>query len=249
MDEKDTKDLKEKTASEEVEDAKEAPAEGVKKTVPEDPVSAEGEVEGTPGTESEETSEGGEDAPEMPNTDDPNRNKWYVVRVQSGRENTVLKGLRRRINDYNLGDRIYSVLVPTESISEIRGKKKKVVKRKLYPGYIFVEMLIDDDTYHFVKETPGVGDFVGAFRRKPVPMSEHEVTKMLSDQQEAGDKGPSVKINFNVGDAVKINSGPFENFDGLVEEVNTQKGVVVVAVTIFGRSTPVELEYWQVERI
>ena len=111
-------------------------------------------------------------------------------------------------------------------------------------------MAVERHVAFFTQAIPqGVGDFVGAFRRKPVPMSEHEVTKMLSDQQEAGEKGPSVKINFNLGDAVKINSGPFENFDGLVEEVNTQKGVVVVAVTIFGRSTPVELEYWQVERI
>jgi transcriptional antiterminator NusG len=176
------------------------------------------------------------------------RRKWYVVRVQSGREETVRKGLEKRIKDLKFEDRVFMVIVPKEKISEIKGRKKRVVDRKLYPGYIFVEMIFDQDTYHFIKETAGVGDFVGS-RKAPVPMSEHEVERMLADQVQSADKDPAVKILFQVGDAVKINSGPFENFDGVVSEVNSQKGVVVVAVTIFGRSTPVELEYWQIERI
>lgn len=194
------------------------------------------------------------DSPETAEPDEPQKTvatpgrDWYVLRVQSGREDTVLRGLEKRVVDMDIAEKVTNVLVPKESVSEIKGKRKRVVDKKLYPGYIFVEMLLDDETYHFIKETPGIGDFVGT-PRKPMPMATHEVEKMLDDKNKSEEKDPTLKINFTIGDAVKITSGPFENFDGLVDEVNATKGVIVVMVTIFGRATPVELEYWQVERI
>lgn len=202
------------------------------------------ESEDTPADDAEAVSEEEDEGPPLhtPGMD------WFVLRVQSGREDTVRRGLEKRIKDMDLEDLIARVLVPKESVSEIKGKRKRVLEKKLYPGYIFVEMKVTDETFHFIKETPGIGDFVGT-PRKPVPMPDHEIEKLLGDQRKAKDKSPTVKINFEIGDAVKINSGPFENFDGLVEEVNPGKGIVIVMVTIFGRATPVELEYWQVERI
>jgi transcriptional antiterminator NusG len=177
--------------------------------------------------------------------------RWFVLRVPSNLENRMRDKLKQRLANEELEAFVPSVLVPTESVSEIKGGKKKVVQRKLYPGYLMVEMQLDDENkipepvWFLIRETAGIGDFVGA-DRTPVPMDEHEVERILSGMRTT-DERPALRINFKVGDRVKINEGPFESYNGVVDEVNEAKGMVRVIVTIFGRETPVELEYWQVE--
>ena len=172
---------------------------------------------------------------------------WYVLRVQSGREDRVCENLRKRVAAANLDAKLPRVLVPTETISEIKGGRKKNYKRKMYPGYVLVQMDFDEDVWFLIRETPGIGDFVGAHGR-PAPMEPHEVEKLLGEMERTQEK-PKVKIQFEKGESVKIKEGPFESFDGIVDEVIPDKGLVKVIVTIFGRPTPVELEYWQVESI
>jgi transcriptional antiterminator NusG len=174
---------------------------------------------------------------------------WYVLKVQSGREDTIRDALERRVKIQGLERFFGRIVVPTEKITEIRGNKKKVVERKSYPGYIMVEMELNEKTWFTVRETPGVGDFVGA-HGQPSPMSEDEVNKMLGQVEETkAEEAPKVKIDVERGDRVKIKDGPFENFEGTVEEVVEQRGLVKVMLIIFNRPTPVDLEYWQVERI
>ena len=173
--------------------------------------------------------------------------EWYVIRVQSGKEDKVRRGLEKRIAAEGAEGLISKVLVPTETVSEIKGGKKRVSKKKIFPGYIMVEMESSDEALYLIRETPGVGDFVGAHMR-PTPMEPHEVARLLGDM-ERGAEAPKMKINFQKGESVKIKEGPFENFDGIVDEVYPDKGLVRVVVTIFSRPTPVELEYWQVEPI
>ena len=173
--------------------------------------------------------------------------EWYVIRVQSGREGTVQRALERRIKEEGAEEKILRVLVPTETVSEIKGGKKRVSKKKIFPGYIMVEMDSSDEALYLIRETPGVGDFVGAHMR-PTPMEPHEVHRLLGDMERQAD-APKLKITFQKGESVKIKEGPFENFDGIVDDVNPEKGLVRVIVTIFSRPTPVELEYWQVEPI
>ena len=172
---------------------------------------------------------------------------WYVLRVQSGREERVCENLRKRVLAAGLEEKVARVLVPTETVSEIKGGRKRNYKRKIYPGYILVHMDITDDVWFLIRETSGIGDFVGAHGR-PAPMEPHEVEKLLGDMERTQEK-PKVKIQFQKGESVKIKEGPFESFDGIVDEVFPDKGIVKVIVTIFGRPTPVELEYWQVEAI
>ena len=172
---------------------------------------------------------------------------WYVLRVQSGREDRVCENLKKRVAAAGLEAKLPRVLVPTETISEIKGGRKKNYKRKMYPGYVLVQMDFDDDTWFLIRETSGIGDFVGAHGR-PAPMEPNEVEKLLGDMERTQEK-PKVKIQFEKGESVKIKEGPFESFDGIVDEVFPDKGLVKVIVTIFGRPTPVELEYWQVEAI
>lgn len=173
--------------------------------------------------------------------------KWYILRVQSGKEDRVKNNLEKRVIASNLQDVISDVVVPSELVSEIKkGNNKRVVERKLYPGYVMVEMALTDDAHFLVKSTPGVGDFVGT--PHPIPMSEEEVERMLANCSQVKDK-PKPKVSFKKGQNIKIKEGPFENFDGIVDEVNEQKGIVKVVVTIFGRYTQVELEYWQVESL
>jgi transcriptional antiterminator NusG len=172
--------------------------------------------------------------------------RWYVVRVQSGREEQVKDGLLRRVNAANLQGRISNVIVPTEKVTEIRSGRKTVREKKLYPGYIMIEMEQDKDAWFLVRETPGIGDFLGL--KEPIPMAEHEVNKMLSEQTEAEEDRPKIKIEVQKGDSVRVKDGPFENFDGVVEEVDAKNGRVKVSITVFGRSTPVDLEYWQLEK-
>ncbi len=175
--------------------------------------------------------------------------EWYVLRVASGREETVKEGLIKKIQIAGLEELIPTVLVPTERVSEIKGGKKRFRERKLYPGYIIVEMELSDDVWYLIKDTPGIGDFVGSYQN-PQPLSPTEVEKILSTMKgpEEGDQ-VEVKIDLVAGDGVKIKEGPFENFDGTVDEVFPAKGQVRVIVTIFGRPTPCDLEYWQVEKI
>ncbi|HZE96261.1 MAG TPA: transcription termination/antitermination protein NusG [Planctomycetota bacterium] len=177
---------------------------------------------------------------------DPNL-RWYVVRVQSGREESVKDGLLRRVNAAGLQTKITNVIVPTEKVTEIRSGRKTIREKKLYPGYIMIQMLQDKDAWFLVRETPGIGDFLGL--KEPIPMAEHEVNKMLVDQTGAEEEKPRIKIDFQKGDTVRVKEGAFENFDGIVEEINSQKGLVGITITIFGRATRVELEYWQVEKV
>jgi transcriptional antiterminator NusG len=173
--------------------------------------------------------------------------EWYVLRVQSGREEVVRDNLDKRVKASGLDDRVFQILVPTERVSEIKGGRKRVREKRLYPGYIMVEMEFDDDTWYLIRETPGIGDFVGS-RSRPAPMAPHEAERILHEMEQEEEK-PKVRIEFNAGDNVKIKEGPFENFDGVIEEVIPGKGLVKVVVTIFGRPTPVELEYWQIVSI
>jgi transcriptional antiterminator NusG len=173
---------------------------------------------------------------------------WYILKVQSNRETSIREGLLRRVAIAGLDEYFGEVIVPMEKVTEFKGGKKRVVKRKLYPGYLVVQMEINDDTWFLVRETPGIGDFTGAAGR-PTPMLPHEVARIVSKQEEKGEKTPRLKIGFSVGDSIKINDGTFENFEGGVESIDESNGRVTVMINIFGRSTPVELEYWQIETV
>jgi transcriptional antiterminator NusG len=181
----------------------------------------------------------------------PTTQQWFAVRVQSNKEESVKRNMERRIELRGLGKKILQVVVPTEKVAEIKNGKKRTRQVKTYPGYVLVEMFMDDETWAFVRETGGVGDFVGGggnIHQKPFPLRSEEVNKIFG-LEVPGQEEAKIKIDFAVGDKVKIREGPFENFDGVVEEINEQKGLVRVVVTIFGRATPVELKYWEVEAI
>ena len=180
--------------------------------------------------------------------DEPPKLNWYILKVQSNREESIREGLQRRVAVAGLERYFDEIIVPTEMVSEFKGGKKRVVKRKLYPGYLVVHMEINEDTWFLVRETPGIGDFTGS-AGKPTPMLPHEVAKIVAKQEEKADEAPKLKINFNVSDRVKINEGTFENFEGEVDSIDEASGRVTVMINIFGRSTPVELEYWQIEAI
>jgi transcriptional antiterminator NusG len=174
---------------------------------------------------------------------------WYVLKVQSSREDTIRDALERRVKIQGLQRFFGRIVVPTEKITEIRNNKKRTVERKTYPGYIMVEMELNEKTWFTVRETPGVGDFVGA-HGTPTKMTMTEVNQMLNEQEQGDStEPPKVKIDVERGDRVKIKDGPFENFEGTVEEVHPEKGLVKVMLIIFNRPTPVDLEYWQVERL
>jgi transcription termination/antitermination protein NusG len=174
---------------------------------------------------------------------------WYVLKVQSSREDTIRDALQRRVKIQGLQRFFGQIVVPTEKITEIRNNKKRVVERKTYPGYIMVQMELNEKTWFLVRETPGVGDFVGA-HGTPTKMTEAEVNQMLHQEEEKTTaETPKVRIDVERGDRVKIKDGPFENFEGTVEEVIEGRGLVKVMLIIFNRPTPVDLEYWQVERI
>src|SRR4051794_40115562 len=174
---------------------------------------------------------------------------WYVLKVQSGREDTIRDALERRVKIQGLGRFFGRIVVPTEKTTEIRNNKKRIVERKSYPGYLMTEMELNEKTWFVVRETPGVGDFVGA-HGTPTKMREIEVNQMLGQQTAAEtEQAPKVRIDVERGDRVKIKDGPFENFEGTVEEVIEARGLVKVMLIIFNRPTPVDLEYWQVERI
>jgi transcriptional antiterminator NusG len=184
-----------------------------------------------------------------PDEDPPPELVWYVLKVQSSREDTIRDALERRVKIQGLQRFFGRIVVPTEKITEIRNNKKRTVERKTYPGYIMVEMELNEKTWFTVRETPGVGDFVGA-HGTPTKMTSTEVNQMLNEQEQGSSAElPKVKIYVERGDRVKIKDGPFENFEGTVEEVIEARGLVKVMLIIFNRPTPVDLEYWQVERL
>lgn len=180
-------------------------------------------------------------------------NQWYVVHVLSGQEGRVRERILRQRESEEMGDYIFEVLVPTEMVSEIRRGKKTSTKRKFFPGYIIVNMnlltpenQLVERTWYFIKEMEGVIGFAGT-KDRPIPMRQSEVDGMLSQIKER-EESVRPAITFEVGDTVKVADGPFQSQNGIVEEIDPERGKLRVAVTIFGRSTPVELEYWQVER-
>jgi transcriptional antiterminator NusG len=190
----------------------------------------------------------GQPVEETPVVEDQERN-WYILKVQSNREDSIADALKRRVKIAALDRYFDEIIVPTEKITEFtKTGKKRVVKRKLYPGYLVVHMVINDDTWFLVRETPGIGDFTGA-GGKPVPMLPHEVQKILQKKDDPTIEKPTVRFNFKTGSRVKIIEGTFENFEGEVDAIDETNGLVTVMINIFGRSTPVELEHWQVEAV
>ncbi len=177
---------------------------------------------------------------------------WFVLRVASNKENYVRETLLRKVQIEGLVDRVGRIMVPTEKTKTLKGGKTKITETKLYPGYIFVEMKLEadgripQDVFFLIKETTGVGDFVGTAGR-PTPMAPNEVEKMLFDSRRP-EETPTVKMEFAPGDYVTITEGPFESYEGTVDEVLPDKGLVRVLVTIFGRQAPIELEYWQIQK-
>ncbi len=179
---------------------------------------------------------------------EPAKMEWYILKVQSNREDSIRESLQRNVQRAGLEQYFGEVIVPIETVTEFKGGKKKVVKRKLYPGYLVVRMEINDDTWYVVRETPGIGDFTGSIGR-PTPMLAADVAKIISKSEEKPDEAPRLSIRFKKGDRVKINEGTFENFEGDIDSVNEASGRVSVIINIFGRPTPVELEHWQIESL
>jgi len=173
--------------------------------------------------------------------------QWYILHTLSGGEEKAKANLDARIVAHEYGELIEKVIVPKEQVTEVKLGKKKVLERKFFPGYILIFMEMNDDTWLFVRKTPGITAFIGA-RRKPSPIPEEDVDKILSKAEESKAK-PAPKVNFDLGESIRVVEGPFINFNGVVEEVFPEKGKVKVSVSIFGRTTPVELEFWQVEKI
>jgi transcriptional antiterminator NusG len=177
----------------------------------------------------------------------PEGMNWYIIHTYSGFENKVSESLRARSQAYNFADRLGQVLIPTEEVIELRNGKKVTSKRLLYPGYILVQMLMDDELWHHVKNTPRVTGFVGG-GTKPVPLTADEVNAVLYRQATAAER-PRPKLNFEKNESVRIVDGPFTNFQGKIDEINVERNTLRVLVTIFGRATPVELDFLQVEKI
>lgn len=179
--------------------------------------------------------------------------QWYVLRVASNREEKVRDTLARKVQVEGIDDFIGRILVPTERVKRVRGGQQRVYERKLYPGYVFVEMALADDgamsekCWFLIKETSGVGDFIGT-EGKPTAMSSADVSKMLH-QAEKPEETPAVQMEFKKDDLIKIRGGSFEGFEGAVDDIDPEKGTVRVIVTIFGRATPLEIEYWQLEKV
>ena len=181
------------------------------------------------------------------------KDQWFVVHVLSGQEGKVQENINRRIQTEEMGDLVYEVLIPTERVQEIKRGKKTETTRKFFPGYLIVNMhLLDDDnqlvekTWYFIKDTTGVLGFAGT-KDRPIPMRKKEVESLLAQVREREDT-VKPKISFEVGDKVKVADGPFQNQNGIVEEIDPERGKLRVSVSIFGRDTPVDLEYWQVEK-
>jgi transcriptional antiterminator NusG len=180
------------------------------------------------------------------------QNQWFIVQTLSGQENKVKDSIEKRIKTDEMEEFVKEVLVPMEKIVEVRNQKKTVSNRKLWPGYVFVDMVLLDENgriiekpWYFIKETQGVIGFVGGEPPLPTPAAEVDAIKAQINASEETEKP---KVNFDVGETIKINNGPFLNFSGVIEEIDPERGKLKVTVNIFGRNTPVELEYWQVEK-
>jgi len=172
---------------------------------------------------------------------------WYVVHTYSGFEKFVAESIRQRVIDLNIKDKIGKIIIPTEGVVEIKDGKKVVSTKRSYPGYILIEMEMDDENWHIIRETPKVTGFVGS-GKKPSPLSKEEVKQIVEHMETTSEK-PKPKHTFEKGETVRIIDGPFFNFNGVVEDVNHERSTLKVLVTIFGRSTPVELEFLQVEKL
>lgn len=173
--------------------------------------------------------------------------KWYVVHAYSGFEKSVQRALKDRINRAGMQDKFGQILVPVEEVVEMKGGQKNISERKFFPGYVLVEMEMSDETWHLVKNTDKVTGFVGGTVMKPTPISQKEVEAILHQIQEGIEK-PKPKILFEIGEAIRVKDGPFTDFHGSVEDVNYEKNKLRVSVSIFGRPTPVELDFNQVEK-
>jgi len=202
-----------------------------------------------PGEPAEAPVAGGEEQPAaaVGGYDETSTKKWYIIHTYSGFENKVHESLRTRADAFGFADKIGQILIPTEEVVELRNGKKVTSKRLVYPGYVMVEMEMNDALWHEIKNTPRVTGFVGGGNH-PVPLSPEEVNAILYRQTTAAER-PRPKMNFEKNDSVRIIDGPFANFSGKVDEVNTERGTLRVMVTIFGRATPVELEFLQVEKV
>ena len=174
--------------------------------------------------------------------------RWYVVHAYSGMEKAVERNLRERIERAAMHAKFGRILVPTEEVVEMKNGKKAVTQRRFFPGYVLVEMLMDDESWHLVKHTSKVTCFVGGAKNRPAPISEAEVMKIVHQMQEGIEK-PRPKVEWEVGELVRVKEGPFTDFNGAIEDVNYDKSKVRVSVTIFGRSTPVELDFHEVEKV
>lgn len=173
------------------------------------------------------------------------REKWYVIHSYAGYENKVKVNLEKRISSMNMEDKIFEIFIPTEDVIEIQNGSKAVVQKRIFPGYVLVKMILDDDSWYVVRNTPGVTGFVGS-GAKPTPLSPKEVEKII---RRSTLEKPKPTTDFEVGQAVKVVSGPFANFDGMISEINLDQGKLKVLVSIFGRQTPVELSFSQISKI
>jgi transcriptional antiterminator NusG len=178
----------------------------------------------------------------------PNNKRWYVVHAYSGMEKAVERNLRERIDRSEMQEKFGRILVPMEEVVELKNGKKSVSERRFFPGYVLVEMEMADDSWHLVKHTSKVTGFVGGAKNRPAPISEAEVMKIVNQMKEGVEK-PRPKVEWEVGELVRVKEGPFTDFNGAIEDVNYDKSKVRVSVTIFGRATPVELDFAQVEKV
>lgn len=179
---------------------------------------------------------------------------WYVIRVQAGKEERVRDGIMKRIAARNLSDKVTQAIVPCERVTEMRGGRKRVTARKIYPGYLMIEADIDEnaddraeEVWYLIRETPGFGDFVGSHGR-PDPMSDEEVARILGKMEES-EKTTTIEVGFSRGDNVQVKEGSFLGYEGVVEEVDTEKGKIRVLINVLGRSTSVELDHWEIETV
>jgi transcriptional antiterminator NusG len=209
-----------------------APAEDAEAPTDQGPTTAEGIVEAPTGPDGQPTAA-------------RDGRAWFVIHTYSGYENKVRTNLERRVASMAMGEKIFRVLVPTEDEIEVKDGKRRIAKKKVFPGYVLVEMLMDDDSWYVVRNTPGVTGFVGS-GSKPLPLQDREVKAIL---RQLGDETPKFRITYQKGSSVRINSGPFMDFSGIVDEILPEKEKVRVLVSIFGRETPVELDFAQVEKI
>ncbi len=173
--------------------------------------------------------------------------KWYVIHTQTGAETKVKANLDSRAEMAGMKHLIHEILIPTEKVSEVKAGKKRISERKFFPGYILIKMDLTDDSWYLVRNTPGISGFVGS-GKNPIPLSDDEVNQIVQQQEEKTSK-PKPKVEFSIGESVRVKEGAFTNFNGTIEDINPNRGKLKVMVTIFGRQTPVELEYWQVEKI